>query len=108
MTYKEFRERYAQLSTADIDGRMLKKLDDVAITKFAKTHKLEPKLVKSTVSVAIIGTGSIMAAFAIKQLTAGVEELRNNFKLADISKPLSYEALFYQSLSRILLLKSSL
>ena len=108
LNYKEFRKQYSTLDKGEIDNRQLRKLDDVAITSFAEKHKLDPKTVKGTVSVAIIGVGSIMAAFAIKQLTAGVQELKNNYKLTDADKPRSFEEIFKPGLLKLLLLKNQI
>ena len=108
LSYQEFRSKYSQLSKAEIDSRQLVKLDDVAITRFAENHKLDPKVVKGATSVAIMGAGSIMAAFAIKQLSAGVEELRNDYQLLGDSKPKNYEEIFIPNLTKILALKQKL
>ncbi|MFK7825573.1 MAG: hypothetical protein AB8G05_15590 [Oligoflexales bacterium] len=105
LSYEQFRKEYSTLNTSDVNSRQLKKLDDVAITRFAEKHNFDPKVVKGATSAAIIGIGSIMAAFAIRQLTAGVEELRKSYKLVDANKPQNFEEIFEPGLKRLLLLK---
>lgn len=108
LDYNEFTKQYSELYQSDINKRKLTTLDDVAITRFAKNHNMDPKVVKGTVSGVILGIGSIMAAFAIKQLYAGSQELKNNYNLTGIAQALTYEEIFEPSLNKLISLKSRL
>ena len=86
------------------------KLDDSRLIELTEGKKInmDPRHLKILLGGAVTGFGVVSAAFAIRQLMLGTQELRNNFKLAQTSDPKTYGDVLASRISRIRSLKNEL
>ena len=86
------------------------KLDDSRLVELTEGKKInmDPRHLKILLGGAVTGFGVVSAAFAIRQLMLGTQELRNNFKLAQTSEPKTYGDVLADRINRIRSLKNEL
>lgn len=111
LNYEKFQIWYNQQITSKKKSVLDQfKLDDSRIVELTEGKKInmDPRHLKILLGGAVTGFGMVSAAFAIRQLVLGTQELRNNFKLTQTDESNTYGEVLSRRVSRIKALKREL